>query len=679
MVKELGNTAAVRILICEDELLFAENLAATLKDLGYEIIGTVMTGQHAISLVEEVQPDLILMDIGLAGEIDGVEAARRIRAQFDIPLVYLTAYAEENVFDRAKNTEPYGYLGKPFSFVELKCTLETTLCKHQTDRQIRESEARSAKAEELAGLYSWEWDFQTGHFVWSEQSYRIFGLNPDETKLVFETFINLVHPEDRDRLRGALRDAKEGKHPYEIEFRIVQPNGQERILHSRGEICSDRRGRAVRMRGMTLDVTDRKKAEEALLESKNRYRQAVENSPNAILAVDAEGTILSWNDSCERLTGYTKARAIGSSVFDFILHPAQAQVAHIVHTVFDGQSFNEIPLDFYADNGTVRKMISRAYPLTDLSGRVLECMLANTDITELHDSRDELRKSEERYRTIVETANEGIWAMDNEFRTTFVNRRMADMLGYSIQEMLGITVDSFMFQEDLGDHETKMEMRRRGGNQVYERRFRCKDNTALWTTVSATALLDDKDAFAGSFAMFTDITERKSAEEALRQREQQNRSLYSMVRLICDNVPDLVWAKDLEGKFTFVNRAMCEKVLNAQDTDEPIGKDDLFFAEREKASHPDDPHWHDFGRVCINSHHAIINSKTAQRFDELGNIRGEFLHLDVCQAPFLNEEGEIVGTVGCGRDVTKERAIEESLRQSESRYRDLFDNALDVI
>jgi PAS domain S-box-containing protein len=679
MHQELGNTAAVRILICEDELLFAENLASTLGDLGYEIVGTVMTGQRAISIVEEIQPDMILMDIGLAGEIDGVEAARCIRAQFDIPLVYLTAYAEEDVFDRAKSTGPYGYLRKPFSLIELKCTLETTLCKHQIDKQIRESEARRAKAEELAGLYSWEWDFQTGHFVWSEQSYRIFGLNPHETKLVFETFINLVHPEDKDRLRDALRDAKDGKRPYEIEFRIVQPSGQERILHSRGEIRRDRRGRAVRMHGMTLDVTDRKKAEKALQETKNRYLQAVENSPNAILAVDAEGKILSWNDSCERITGYAKAQAIGNSAFDLILRTEQMRVADIICEVFRGCSFNDIPLDFYAKNGTVRKMISRAYPLMDANGKVLECMLANTDITELNASQEELRRSEERYRRIVETANEGIWAMDGEFRTTFVNRRMAEMLGYSAEEMLGRTVDSFMFQEDLGDHETKMEERRRGTNQIYERRFRCKNNTALWTTVSATALMDGKGNFAGSFAMFTDITKRKKAEEALQEREQQNRSLYSMVRLICDNVPDLVWAKDLEGKFTFVNRAMCEKILHAHDTDEPIGKNDLFFAERERASHPEDPHWHDFGCIRMNSDQAIVDSQTAQRFDEFGTIRGEFLHLDIYQAPFLNERGEIVGTVGCGRDVTKERAIEESLRQSESRYRDLFDNALDVI
>ncbi|AFM25681.1 PAS domain S-box protein [Desulfomonile tiedjei] len=646
MIKEVGNSAAVRILICEDELLFAENLAATLRDLGYEIIGTVMTGQHAIDMVEEVQPDLILMDIGLSGEIDGVEAARCIRAQFDIPLVYLTAYAEENVFDRAKNTEPYGYLGKPFSLVELKCTLETTLCKHQIDRKMRESEARRAKAEELAGLYSWEWDFQTGRFVWSEQSYRIFGLNPDETKLVFETFINLVRPEDRDRLKDALRDAKDGKRPYEIEFRIVQPNGQERILHSRGEIRNDRRGRAVRMQGMTLDITDRKKAEQALRESKNRYRQAVENSPNAILAVDAEGTVLSWNDSCERLTGYTKERAIGSSVFDLILHLERTKVADIIHKVFDGHSFNEIPLDFCADNGTARKMISRAYPLMDVNGRVLECMLANTDITDLHNSREELRRSEERYRRIVETANEGIWAMDSEFRTTFVNRRMADMLGYSVPEMLGRTVDSFIFQEDLGDHETKMEMLRRGRNQVYERRFRCKDNAALLTTVSATALLDDEGAFAGSFAMFTDITERKDTEKALRQSESRYRDLF-------DNALDVIYTHDLDGNYTSVNEAAKRLLGYSEQEFLKLNFRDLVTPEH----------------LPITLAHFRRKLQNNQDRTEPYELRvrtkdGSHRWFEVVSR-LIREDGQPVAVHGIARDITDRKQAEEALKTSE--------------
>ena len=105
----------------------------------------------------------------------------------------------------------------------------------------------------------------------------------------------------------------------------------------------------------------------------------------------------------------------------------------------------------------------------------------------------------------------------------------------------------------------------------------------------------------------------------------------------------------------------------------------MFFAQREREGHSGEPYWHTFGEVCVDSDAVVINSRKPGRFDEFGNIKGEFLFLDVQKSPFWNEQGELIGTVGCGRDVTKERKIEQSLRESEERYRDLFQNASDMI
>jgi len=129
-----------------------------------------------------------------------------------------------------------------------------------------------------------------------------------------------------------------------------------------------------------------------------------------------------------------------------------------------------------------------------------------------------LRASEEKHRRIVETANEGIWAMDGDYRTTFVNQHMADMLGFSPGEMTGRRVDAFMFPEDAEDHAAKMAVRQKGDSSIYERRFRRKDGGEVWALVSATALKGEDGRFVGSFAMFTDITLRKRAEEILQVR-----------------------------------------------------------------------------------------------------------------------------------------------------------------
>lgn len=187
----------------------------------------------------------------------------------------------------------------------------------------------------------------------------------------------------------------------------------------------------------------------------------------------------------------------------------------------------------------------------------------------------------------------------------------------------------------------------------------------------------------------TDITatgEEPTADEALRESDSRYRSLYCMMRLMCDNVPDLIWAKDLDGTYIFVNKAMCETLLNASDVKEPIGKNYMFFEEREIQSHPDEPHWYDFSKACRDSDKIVIESRKAGRFEESGTVKGEFLCLDVLKAPFWDNHGEMIGTVGCARDITREKIREaerdvlaESLRESETKYRSLFDSANDGI
>ena len=204
-------------------------------------------------------------------------------------------------------------------------------------------------------------------------------------------------------------------------------------------------------------------------------------------------------------------------------------------------------------------------------------------------------------------------------------------------------------------------------------------NKTTWAKADFSPIISPDGEVAGGIAIVTDTSEAKRAADAISESEQRFKKLYSLVRLMCDNAPDLIWAKDLEGKFLFVNRSFCEKLINAKDTDEPIGKNDMFFAQREREGHSGEPYWHTFGEVCVDSDAVVINSRKPGRFDEFGNIKGEFLFLDVQKSPFWNEQGELIGTVGCGRDVTKERKIEQSLRESEERYRDLFQNASDMI
>ncbi len=132
-----------------------------------------------------------------------------------------------------------------------------------------------------------------------------------------------------------------------------------------------------------------------------------------------------------------------------------------------------------------------------------------------------LQANEVKYRRIVDTANEGIWQIDKDAVTSFVNSRMAEMLGYSPDEMNGKVVTAFMFEEDLPDNAEKMENCRKGIPELFERRLRRKDGKTVWVLASASPIFDDEHRFFGSFAMVSDITERKQAEEEIRKLNQQ--------------------------------------------------------------------------------------------------------------------------------------------------------------
>jgi len=124
-----------RILVVEDESIVAEDLRDSPINLGYEVPSVVSSGEKAIRTAMDISPDLVLMDIVLQGEMDGIEAAKQIRFNYDIPVVYLTSYSDEQILERAKITEPYGYIIKPFKERELNINIEIALYKHKMEKK----------------------------------------------------------------------------------------------------------------------------------------------------------------------------------------------------------------------------------------------------------------------------------------------------------------------------------------------------------------------------------------------------------------------------------------------------------------------------------------------------------------------------------------------------------------
>ena len=136
-----------------------------------------------------------------------------------------------------------------------------------------------------------------------------------------------------------------------------------------------------------------------------------------------------------------------------------------------------------------------------------------------------------------------------------------------------------------------------------------------------------------------------------------------LLKLITEHLPDMLWIKDINGKYIYANQSICNNLLMAKNTQEPIGKDDVFFAHREREAHKDNPDWHTFGELCFNSDLIVIKNNKQMKFEEYGNVKGKMLYLEVYKAPFYDKDGNILGTVGTGRDITELKIIQLDLEE----------------
>jgi PAS domain S-box-containing protein len=170
--------------------------------------------------------------------------------------------------------------------------------------------------------------------------------------------------------------------------------------------------------------------------------------------------------------------------------------------------------------------------------------------------------------------------------------------------------------------------------------------------------------------MISNVLVRKKAEEALKESETRYHDLYNLMRLVTDNVPDMIWAKDREDRYLFANQAICDRLIMCGTPEKAIGYTDLFFAEEERSL----GHKHTFGEICVNSDEITKRQQKPGRFLEEGYVRGNYLFLDVHKAPLYNQEGVMIGTVGSGRDVTREKQIESEIE----KYREKIKLALEA-
>jgi PAS domain S-box-containing protein len=259
--------AKPKILIVDDESNTSILIQNMLEELGYNVVSLASSGKEAIQKTLQIQPDLVLMDIILEGEMDGVDAARQIHDSLDIPIVYLTGHADDGLLHRAKLTEPYGYIIKPFDESELRTTIEIALYRHKMEKLLKESGKRYKAVCELTSDYIFHINISKDKqmlFDWITEGFApLTGYTISEVNSP-ELWNKIFHPDDISRVDGALKNLIQGNEEKH-ECRIITKGGETLwlIVNMQSEWDAKKQN-VIGIIGAVSNITERKKADEQI-------------------------------------------------------------------------------------------------------------------------------------------------------------------------------------------------------------------------------------------------------------------------------------------------------------------------------------------------------------------------------------------------------------------------------
>jgi PAS domain S-box-containing protein len=300
--------------------------------------------------------------------------------------------------------------------------------RREAEKALRQSESRLAEAQRIARLGHWEWDFQSGEVIWSEEVFRIFGLTPGEFTPSLEAILNFVHPGDKERVSQGFSDTlAEGK-PYNLVSRFVRPDGSVRYVHSQVEAVFDANGKPRRLLGTAQDITERRKAEMRLRASEERFRAIFEGAAMGIGVTDMQGRFLTANKTLQEMLGCGLDEIQGKTCLDFTHVDDWEKSRKIFQEMESGQQDRfQIEKRFIRKEGQyfwVRVTISL---VRNAEGRLLYSIGMVEDITLAKEAGERLQESEIKLRNL---ASQLLTAQEDERRR--ISRELHDELGQGL-------------------------------------------------------------------------------------------------------------------------------------------------------------------------------------------------------------------------------------------------------
>ena len=391
--------------------------------------------------------------------------------------------------------------------------------RRKAENELAVTYDRFRLAVEAGRSVAWDWDVKSGRDRRFGDLETMFGIKSSVYSGRVEEFLSYIHPEDRDLVSKAIAGSREGRQPYFAEFRVVRPDGAVRWITAQGIFYYSDHGDPERMIGMAVDITERKRVEQELRESQDRLAGIVGSAMDAIIATDEDRRIVLFNNAAEKMFGCAQDEALGASIHQFIPQGLTAENRTALpaagETRATAGATGELDELWAVRRNGQKFPIEASISHVRSDTRMLSTVIIR-DITERRQAEESVRESEERFRSVANTAPVMIWMADADQLYTYLNKPWLDFTGRSIGAELGNGWFEGVHPEDLEsclDAYTQAFDRRESFQMQY--RLRRHDGQYRWVFDTGVPRFNWDGSFAGFIGSCIDVTDRKLAEEAL--------------------------------------------------------------------------------------------------------------------------------------------------------------------
>jgi len=455
---------------------------------------------------------------------------------------------------------------------------------------------------------------------------------------------------------------KTGEPAEGFDWEFARKNGSQGYVEASISLRKDPEGNPVGFSGVLRDVTERKRMEEELRQSEEKYRSILESIEDGYFETDIAGNFILFNDALRRIFAYTKDELIGMSYKKYTDKENSKKLFQVFNECYrTGMPVKAHDVIFIRKDGLKAVIAISVSLVRNAQGGPIGFRGIARDITERKQAEEALRQSEEKYRDILESIEEGYFEVDVAGNLTFVNDSMCRIWGYPKEQMIGLNNRQYTDEENAKKlYQTFNEVYRTGiSSKAFDWQIIRKDGTIVYIEATVSLRKDSAGNVMGFRGTVHNITERKKAEEAQRQSEEKYRG-------ILENIRESYFEVDLYGNFTFFNDSLCR--LTGCSREELVGMNYSNFSDEETS------------KIVFETFHKVYKTGEPSEGFDWPTTRKDGIKIYVSASISLRKDptGKPIGFRGVLRDITERKRMEEKLRQSEERHRNIIEQMHDA-